>query len=113
MQHRTDDAPTFPGAYVFFGGGLFKGEDPLVGVKREVLEEIEYILKEPKKILSLEYDNEYNFGKKYYFLEQYDATQRIHQKEGQGYAWVDPELLHDFDIPSHNIEVIKNVKHLF
>ncbi|WP_309736837.1 NUDIX hydrolase [Chamaesiphon sp. OTE_75_metabat_556] len=50
MQLR-DNIPTilYPGLWGLFGGHIEAGETPEVAVEREVLEEIGYQLKEPKK----------------------------------------------------------------
>ena len=42
LQHRTQDAPTFPNMYCIFGGKIEKGEKPIDAVKRECYEELEY-----------------------------------------------------------------------
>jgi len=40
LQHRTDDAPTWPGYWGLFGGGREEGEDARAALVREIREEI-------------------------------------------------------------------------
>ncbi len=40
LQHRSDDAPTFPGHFSPFGGALDPGESPEEAAKREAFEEL-------------------------------------------------------------------------
>jgi len=110
MQHRTDDAPLYPGYWAFFGGGLEVGEVPEDGIKREMLEETCYQLDNPKQIFTVDYDNEWNYGKKYYFIEKYDYNQKIDQKEGQGYEWISLNNLSKYKIAEHNLKVIEQIK---
>ena len=49
MQLRDDiESILYPGKWAFFGGHLEEGENPEVGIKRELLEEINYVIEKPK-----------------------------------------------------------------
>jgi 8-oxo-dGTP diphosphatase len=91
MQLR-DDNPNilYPGHWGLFGGHLESGETPIEGLKREVLEEIEYAVAEPRK-----------FGcyadkriTRHIYHAPLDVTvDRLIQREGWDLALVPPEAI--------------------
>jgi 8-oxo-dGTP pyrophosphatase MutT (NUDIX family) len=86
MQHRSDDAPTSPGYWGFFGGGIEDGETPLEAIKRETYEELRVVLKKPRLLFK-----EYVPSKEktnYYFIEKIKDKSKIELKEGQGMKWI-------------------------
>ena len=49
MQLRDDiEDILYPGQWAFFGGHLEEGETPEAGLKRELIEEINYVIEQPK-----------------------------------------------------------------
>ena len=55
MQLRDDiEGILYPGKWGFFGGHLELGETPELGLKRELLEEINYVVEQPKLFDSYE-----------------------------------------------------------
>ena len=89
LQHRTDDAPSYPGHWGMFGGG---GEpedegDPLRTIRREVQEELGLAL-DPGRIVRLW---DYMTGRgshRYVFLYPWgDPAYPFAQTEGQGRGW--------------------------
>lgn len=89
MQHRDADAPFAPGLWAFFGGHVEHGESIEQAVKRETLEELGYVLSEPR--LVLEERVEVKKGSvvfKFTFVEQCNKKQNIVLGEGQGMKWV-------------------------
>jgi 8-oxo-dGTP diphosphatase len=89
LQHRTDDAPAYPGHWGMFGGG---GEpedagDPRRTVRREVREELGLAL-DPERIVRL-WDYMTSRGShRYVFLYPWDDPDHpFTQSEGQGRGW--------------------------
>lgn len=84
LQLRTDDAPTYPSKWSFFGGGIEEGETPIEAVKRECFEELCYKLENPELIITEQISNK---GTVYLFMEKYNPEQKLEQKEGKDMAW--------------------------
>ena len=90
LQHRTDDAPTFPGYWSFFGGGVEAGETPEQAVVREALEELDYALKKPWRWMSQPFVHGGRPYTQHIFIEHYDGSPLI-LGEGQAMRWFAPE----------------------
>ncbi|ODR98590.1 hypothetical protein AUC68_09295 [Methyloceanibacter methanicus] len=86
LQHRTDDAPTFPGYWSFFGGGVEPGETPEQAAVREALEELSYTLKRPQHWLTQPFVHEGRTYTQHIFLERYDGAALV-LGEGQAMKW--------------------------
>jgi 8-oxo-dGTP pyrophosphatase MutT (NUDIX family) len=88
LQHRTADAPTNPNLWGCFGGGVDEGESPTEAVKREALEELEYVLKNPRLIDTETYVDKLGEqgGVTHTFVEEYDGSPLV-LHEGQAYGW--------------------------
>jgi len=93
-----------------FGGGLEENETPEESIKREIFEEINYSVKNPRLFLSIDYENDKYFGKKYYFMESYDVNQRLILNEGQDLKWVSLEKMSGLKIAPHNLDIIAQFK---
>ena len=93
LQHRTDDAPSFPGHWGMFGGGEEPedGGDPANTLRREVGEELGLAL-DPERIVRL-WDYMTSRGShRYVFLYPWDDPEYpFEQTEGQGRGWFTPQ----------------------
>jgi len=106
LQHRTDDAPTFPGHWGFFGGGVEWGETPEGAVKREALEELAYELRRPKLWTIKRFAHQGLNYIQYVFLEEYDGSELI-LGEGQDMGWFLPSETEELAMISHAREVVE------
>jgi 8-oxo-dGTP diphosphatase len=109
LQHRTEDAPTFPNMYCIFGGSIDEGEDPLEAVKRECYEELEYTLQNPKLLLEFTCESVLGERTKYIFAEKYDQSKKLVLQEGQGMKWVGSNEYKSLQIIDHDLIVIDKV----
>lgn len=107
LQHRTADAPRWPDYWGLFGGGLEENETPEEGLKREIFEELNYAVRNPRLFTSLYYEDDKYFGEKYYFIESYDTNQKLILNEGQDFKWVFLNEMSVLKIAPHNLDIIK------
>ena len=108
LQHRTNDAPTFPDYWGLFGGGIEQGETAQQAVEREILEELAYQLRSAWRITSRQFVRggiEYTM---HVFAEKYDGSPLL-LGEGQGMKWFSPEAMADLKMVDHDRDVIAAV----
>jgi 8-oxo-dGTP diphosphatase len=89
LQHRTDDAPAFPGQWGMFGGGgePEDDDDPLRAVRRELREELGLDL-DPAIVVRLWDYMTPRGSHRYVFLYPWlDPDYAFVLGEGQGYGW--------------------------
>lgn len=110
LQHRTDDAPTFPAHWSFFGGGVEPGETPEQAVQREALEELSYALKAPQLWLSQPFDYDGRPYTQHIFREEYDGTALV-LGEGQAMAWFAPEETGALLMSTHSRAAVEAMGH--
>jgi 8-oxo-dGTP diphosphatase len=93
LQHRTDDAPTYPDHWGMFGGSgePEDGGDPLATIRRELQEELRLDL-DPASIVSL-WDYMTSRGShRFVFLYPWpDPEYPFEQHEGHCYGWFSVE----------------------
>ncbi|MAG40203.1 hypothetical protein CMI41_04525 [Candidatus Pacearchaeota archaeon] len=112
LQHRTDDAPAFPSYWCVFGGEVEEGETWGQALKREIKEELDYDIKDPRHVLTIECVNdaeEGTVGDRVYFVEKCLDKSGLVLGEGQGMGWFSYEEILKLKIIDHNLEAIKKV----
>jgi len=111
LQHRTDDAPTFPGHWSFFGGGVEPGESPELAVAREAMEELNYRVANPQHWSTQEFTHKGLTYTQYVFLEKYDGSDLV-LGEGQGMGWFRPSETQELLMSVHARQVVHALEHL-
>ena len=111
LQHRTDDALRLPGYWAFFGGGIEQGENPTEALKREIREELSYLVQNPEFFLAQKVrDEESDYdNRKYVFVEEYQG-QSLQLGEGQAMGWFLPDETHALKMADHDRFVVQQVR---
>ncbi len=112
LQHRTDDAPTFPGHWSFFGGGVEPGETPTQAVIREAAEELSYALQNPRLLTTKRFVHQGHDYTQFVFVERYDGRDLV-LGEGQGMGWFLPSETDRLLMIRHAREVVKALEASF
>jgi 8-oxo-dGTP diphosphatase len=108
LQHRTDDAPTLPNYWAFFGGGIEQSETPEEAVIRECKEELGYQLTRPRLLTVREFSHEAEDLKVYVFVEQYDGS-KLTLGEGQAMGWYRPAETDGFLMSDYDRSIFRQV----
>ncbi|MFZ2192937.1 MAG: NUDIX domain-containing protein [Candidatus Moraniibacteriota bacterium] len=109
FHQRTDDAPTFPGEWGVFGGGIEEGETPKEAVKRECFEELEYKLINPKIVLNVQKETRFGARDLFLFMEKYNSTKKLILHEGQKMAWIAKNELKNIALSDFWVDIIEQM----
>jgi 8-oxo-dGTP diphosphatase len=110
LQHRTEDAPSYPNYWAFFGGGIERGESAEQAIKREVLEELSYRLTDPRLFTTQRFNYRGRSHAMHAFCEKYDGSPLI-LGEGQGMGWFSFFQTKALRINKHDRLVIEAMNH--
>jgi len=97
LQKKTSDYIGFPNKWCLFGGGIEEGESPEEAIKRELLEELEYVF-ETDFIKKLRYRTDFEGGSRegelYLFRTFYEGPiSGLRLKEGADFGFFNLEEL--------------------
>src|SRR4030095_8336484 len=109
LQHRTDDAFRLPGFWAFFGGGIEHGENPTEALKREIREELSYLVQNPTFLLAQKVRDGENDNTKYVFVEKYQ-DQSLVLEEVQAMGWFSLDETHGLKMVDHDRFVVEQVR---
>lgn len=112
LQHRTDDAPHYPGFWGFFGGGIDEGETPEDAVDREAMEELRLDLSEKVFFKRYEIQEEKGLYERNVFLVPTTLSVeqlRNQQHEGQDLDFFTFEGTHNLKFNNYARIVLKDV----
>jgi len=110
LQHRTSDAKRLPDFWGFFGGGIEEGETPEQALARESKEELDFTPQTPHLIMTQEFEYKNIKAKKYVYMEEYNDSIKLTQREGQAMDWFDIEDMKKLKMVDHDREVIEYIK---
>jgi 8-oxo-dGTP diphosphatase len=105
LQHRSDDAPTLPGLWGFFGGGVRKRETFHEALKREAHEELRLALPEMRFVRSVRTGiADATISRRLYVgrLDLDPADLRKRQREGQGLGVFSLEEIRSLPMAAHD-----------
>jgi len=101
LQHRSDDAPNFPGYWGPFGGAVEEGETLSEAVRRELKEELDYDVQAPRLFEQYEMHYKGNGYLVHVFVEEYSGAP-LTLNEGQGLGWFDAAGLQNLLLNEHD-----------
>ena len=112
LMRRTDDAPTNPGLWGFFGGKIEDDETPETAVKREAQEELKINLKNVKLFKTYKQEDQYGKQIRHVFIGQLNHSLdelRVNQNEGQDLNLFSLDDLNNVKISINDLAILTDV----
>lgn len=116
LQKRDMNAPTFPGYWGFFGGGIEKDENPNDAIKREIFEELKIKVLHPRLLNRFEMEQDGGIVEKYIFLEPLkDTLEKLkkQQSEGESLGLFAIEEIYTLKFPKVNWPILRDISEDF
>lgn len=110
MQKREENKKILPGYWALFGGKLENNENKFDGIIREIKEELDINIQNPKFEFSQRYEfKNYSKGKWHIFSYNInnDEIKKLKLKEGENMEWFFPKEIDGLKITKDLLEVIK------
>ena len=107
LNLRDRNHPENPHVWAFLGGGVDEGETEEEALLREVKEEIDYELKEYKKIKELFIEK---IGKRIFYVGKIDADiNELTLREGEEIKFFSYEEIKEIKINKLHLEILKEI----
>lgn len=111
LQIRPGSASHPQNHFGFFGGGIEPGEKPEEALRRELVEELNYKVQDPKLILVQDFRGRgmgYD-GDQYVFADKYDSSQTLLLREGLGMRWFRPQNIDQALVSNRDKETLAGI----
>jgi 8-oxo-dGTP diphosphatase len=114
LQLRDEHAPTDPGEWAFFGGGMEEDESPKEAVRREAFEEIRLRVEDPSLFCERRQPHPY-FPTEYVFIVEVkeEDIQGLELHEGRDMDWFSVDDLPGLDMAEHKKLVFRLAMNYF
>ncbi|MBD3281814.1 NUDIX domain-containing protein [Candidatus Uhrbacteria bacterium] len=109
LQLRPKSRNFLPHYWCTFGGRVRVGETPFQSVRRKAREELGYVAKNPKYVLSTTFEHKDFKAHLHIFTERFTKKQKLQIKDGENWGWFDADHLDTLKIQRHDRELIRYV----
>lgn len=116
LQKRDMKAPSFPGYWGFFGGGIEENENPVETVKREIYEELKINIVNPILLNRYEMKQQGGVVEKYIYMLPLTETienLKTQQTEGETLGLFEIKQIYSLKFPKVDWIVLKEIQKYF
>lgn len=109
LQKRSLDRSFLPGYWSTFGGGIEADEDPLVAVRREAKEELDYDLLDPDLVIEATFQHDSLRVYQYVYVKKCLDKSGLKLQEGENWGWYKINQLDNLKMLDHDRDVIRYI----